>query len=58
MKGLAQFLNPGQVVRDQMNTYLPGMLIDRHGNIELYEITPAEMEAVQVMINDVIDFVA
>ncbi|XP_041367263.1 uncharacterized protein LOC121381908 isoform X2 [Gigantopelta aegis] len=58
VKGLSQFLNPGQVVRDQMNTYLPGMLIDRDGNIELYEITPGEIEAVQVMINDVIDFVA
>ncbi|CAC5395660.1 unnamed protein product [Mytilus coruscus] len=46
MNQLKMYLEPNKIVQDQMNTYMPGLIIHEDGKLENYKPTPEEMECI------------
>ncbi|XP_067653149.1 uncharacterized protein [Haliotis asinina] len=58
LKCVEKFLDPGKIVQGQMNRYVPGMVIDEKGKVaETYEPTPEELQALQELVEEVMDMV-
>ncbi|CAC5388027.1 unnamed protein product [Mytilus coruscus] len=53
MNRLKMYLEPNKIVQDQMNTYMPGLIIHEDGKLENYKPTPEEMECIL----DIVDII-
>ncbi|XP_046329917.2 uncharacterized protein LOC124113559 isoform X1 [Haliotis rufescens] len=58
LKCVEKFLDPGKIVQGQMNRYVPGVVIDETGKVaETYEPTPEELQALQELVEEVMEMV-
>ncbi|XP_071140755.1 uncharacterized protein [Mytilus edulis] len=55
MNKLKMYLEPNKIVQDQMNTYMPGLIIHEDGKLENYKPTPEEMECILDIVDIIVD---
>ncbi|XP_060066034.1 uncharacterized protein LOC132546337 [Ylistrum balloti] len=53
MKCLDKYLNPARMVKENLNRYLPGVIIHEDGTVEKYDTTPEEIECITEIIDEV-----
>ncbi|XP_069102269.1 uncharacterized protein [Argopecten irradians] len=55
MKCLDKYLNPGRMVKENINTYLPGVIINEDGTVEKYDASPEEIECMTEIIGEIME---
>ncbi|XP_033725482.1 uncharacterized protein LOC117315409 [Pecten maximus] len=55
MKCLDRYLNPARMVKENLNRYLPGVIIHEDGTLEKYNTTPEEIECMKEIISEVME---
>ena len=47
-----KYLDPAKIVRDNINVYLPGVIVHEDGTIEDYEVSPEEIDCIVEIIDE------
>ncbi|OWF51470.1 uncharacterized protein LOC110449110 isoform X2 [Mizuhopecten yessoensis] len=53
MKCLDKYLNPAKIVKENLNRYMPGVIIHEDGTIEKYDASPEEIECITEIVQEV-----